>query len=532
MQTPRLRRGRSLAANVVWNLLGQGAPLVVAVVAIPPLVAALGNDRFGLLSLAWVLIGYFSIFDLGIGRALTQIIASTTEQSGDDRLGRLVWTSLSLLVALGATLALALAAGAPWALHHLIKTPASLQAEAVSASYLVAAALPFGVTTTGLRGILEARQAFFASNLIRLPLGIFTYLAPLAVLPFTNHVDVICGALLVTRVLAFAGYGLACYRIAPELLRSPSLTQFAVRRLISFSGWMAVTNVVAPLMTYLDRFVIGSVVSISAVTFYAVPFDVVTRFLIVPAGVTGVMFPAFASLYSMDRTEARRLFVRSVRYLSVLMFPITLVLVTLAAPGLRIWLGVSFVERSTPVLQWLAVGLFINALGQVAFVLVQGAGRPRLTGLLNLAELPVYLVGLFVLVHVAGILGAAIAWTARAGLDAVVLFVVASRLLNLKLAVRGWRIPVAMAGAVLVLVGVLPMPFLAKLAYLAVVAGVGIPLLWRAFLSEADWARLIQALSRAEPSQDRNEHAVPLSRPAMTEESPVVDVGERHEQHP
>ena len=47
-------------------------PTLAGVVAIPRLVHSLGVDRFGLLSLAWIIVGYFSLFDMGMGRALTK----------------------------------------------------------------------------------------------------------------------------------------------------------------------------------------------------------------------------------------------------------------------------------------------------------------------------------------------------------------------------------------------------------------------------------------------------------------------------
>jgi len=58
-----------------WNLVGQGVPLILAVFTIPPLIKGLGIDRFGVLTLAWMVIGYFSLFDFGIGRALTKVVA-------------------------------------------------------------------------------------------------------------------------------------------------------------------------------------------------------------------------------------------------------------------------------------------------------------------------------------------------------------------------------------------------------------------------------------------------------------------------
>ena len=52
-----------ISKNFAWNLLGAGLPLVVAIFTIPLLVSGLGQDRFGLLTLAWIIVGYFSLFD-------------------------------------------------------------------------------------------------------------------------------------------------------------------------------------------------------------------------------------------------------------------------------------------------------------------------------------------------------------------------------------------------------------------------------------------------------------------------------------
>jgi O-antigen/teichoic acid export membrane protein len=70
----------------------------------------------------------------------------------------------------------------------------------------------------------------------------------------------------------------------------------------------------------------------------------------------------------------------------------------------------------------LAAGVFMNSLGQVAFAMIQGAGRPDLTAKLHLIELPLYLLGVCWLINTYGIKGAAIAWVARIGIDTVCLF--------------------------------------------------------------------------------------------------------------
>lgn len=63
---------RHLSKNAVWSLIGEAAPFVFALPAIPLLIQMIGAERFGMLSLIWVAIGYFNLFDLGLSCAVTQ----------------------------------------------------------------------------------------------------------------------------------------------------------------------------------------------------------------------------------------------------------------------------------------------------------------------------------------------------------------------------------------------------------------------------------------------------------------------------
>ena len=60
----------------------------------------------------------------------------------------------------------------------------------------------------------------------------------------------------------------------------------------------------------------------------------------------------------------------------------------------------------------------------------QARGRADLTAKIHLAELPFYVTSVFYLIRADGIKGAAIAWTLRVGVEAIVLFVVARYMLD------------------------------------------------------------------------------------------------------
>jgi len=156
---------------------------------------------------------------------------------------------------------------------------------------------------------------------------------------------------------------------------------------------------------------------------------VVTKLWLISGALIGVLFPAFSTTLAQDRARTARLFGRGINYIFLALFPLALIIVTLAHEGMTLWLGAEFADNSAFVLQWLAVGVFINSIAQIPFALVQGAGRPDLTAKMHIVELPFYLLALWWLLGVYGIKGAAIAWVVRVGVDTLILFAMAQWLL-------------------------------------------------------------------------------------------------------
>lgn len=402
--------------------------MLAAVIAIPILIGHLGASRFGVLTLAWAAIGYFNLFDLGLGRALTQIVAARlagTRPRGE--LTTVAWTALSLMLLLGVVGGLVLAAVTPWIVRSGLNVPPSLISESIGAFYLLAASLPFVVTTAGLRGLLEAHQQFGAVTALRIPLALFTFIGPLAVLPFAKGLVPIVALLFIGRVVTWVAHLVVCLRRYDYLRIAFEVRRDVVRPLLRFGGWMTVSNVVSPIMAYLDRFFIGAILPLAAVAYYVTPYELVTKLLVVPQAMVVAAFPAFAASYASDPHRTAALFERTLRVVLLLMFPLLLAVVLFSREALTLWVGASVAEQSTGVLQWLAVGVFINAMAQAPLVVLQSTGRPDLTAKLHLVELPLYLMGLWWLAQRYGIVGVAMAWSARAAVDAVAMLVLAAR---------------------------------------------------------------------------------------------------------
>jgi O-antigen/teichoic acid export membrane protein len=421
--------GRLLVRNTGFNLVGVGVMFLLALFAIPLLLGGLGAQRFGILALAWGAVGYFTLFNLGLGRALTQMLAARSAAGRNQEIPSLVWTALLLILALGVLAALVLMAAAPPLLDRGLRVPPELRSEAHSAFRILALGLPFVVSAAGLVGVLEARQRFGTINSVVIPTSVATYLGPVLVLQFTNSLVPVVALLVASRAAAWLAYLVLTVREIPSLLSGVRFDAKLVPSLFRLGGWMTISNVVSPIMVYLDRFLIGALLSMAGVAYYVASQEVVLKLGAIPSAAVAVLFPGFASGYGRDNAKLASLVGRGLRMMILLLFPIVLVVVTFAGEGLTLWLGEEFAANGTGILQWLAVGLLINGFAQVPSTVVQGIGRPDLNARLHLLELPLYLVLAWVLIVRHGIEGAAMAWVIRVAVDAVALLWIAGRLL-------------------------------------------------------------------------------------------------------
>ncbi len=415
---------RRVLANTSWNLVGIGLPLCVAVFAMPFLISRLGIERFGLLSLAWVLVGYFSLFDLGLGRALTKMVAERSERGSAEELAAVCSTGIALVSLLGLAGGLLVIAGIPIGDRWLNHLPTDLNTEARQTLIFIALGIPLVVCTAALRGILEGFQRFRLLSAIRVPAGIAMFLAPCISAWFSNRLDWAVAAVVLARLAALVAHGVPCLSLVR--LSWGQVQRRWISPLLSFGGWLTVSNIISPVLVYVDRFVIGAMLSAAALGYYAAPFEVVSRLLLFPTALTAALFPALAVAHERDPFDARRLRRQASLITLAFVIPLAVIGALVSEPVLYVWLGEDFAKQGTNVMRILLVGFIFNSAAAIPFSTLHSLGHTRPTAFLHMAELPVYLIALVLLVQKYGLEGAAFAWALRTFVD----WVAMTRLLN------------------------------------------------------------------------------------------------------
>jgi len=430
MGNPPTIQGRLIFRNTGLNLVGQVIPFPVGLVVIPYLVRGLGVEGFGILSFAWVLLGYFGLFDLGLGRATIKFVSESLGRNEMEQLPGLVWTSLAVQLVLATGLGALAAAFVPLIVERVLHMPVSLIGEARTSFFILAFSFPVVFGSNTLRGVLEAGQRFDLVNVVKVPASISMFVLPAAALAVGWRLPGMVVLMVLARLASMGAYLWVCFRTFPVLRQRFQLAPGMLRRLMSYGGWISVSHFVGPLLIYWDRFFIGARLSVAAVGYYTAPYDMVTRLLILPTSLSSALFPAFSSMGAGGVEQGRlgQVYARSLKLILLTMSPLMAMVMVFSPHLLRLWLGPDFAEESTLVLQILCVGVLINALSTISFSLVQALGRPDLTAKFHVIELPFYAVALWFLVDANGIAGAALASTLRMLLDLVLLTAAACRL--------------------------------------------------------------------------------------------------------
>ena len=418
----------SLKRNTLWNLAGNGLPFLIGAVTIPYLLKQLGLEAFGILTLIWGLIGYFSLFDFGLGRALTQQIASRLQSQQREQIPQLVKSGLLFTLGTGLVGGLLLLAVAQPLATDWLHIGLRLQPQTRVCLMIAALGIPLTTLATGLRGVLEAYEDFKWISLIRLGLGIASFGLPALCVRFidTSLVWVVVSLVVTRLVVLIAHLILVNHQLQYAWWKTrSSFTQ--MKNLLAFGIWMTVSNIVGPLMVTADRFIISATLGAGVVAYYTVPFEGLIRMLIIPTAISVTLFPRLAAHFAGDRGLARELYWQAFRIVAAVLAPICLVTALASHWGLRLWLGATFADQSWLIVCILSLGIFFNGLAYISLATVQANGQAKKTAMLHCAELALYLPSLFAALKWWGVAGAALVWTLRVGVDLAGLMWMAGR---------------------------------------------------------------------------------------------------------
>lgn len=422
---------------IVWAFTGLLIPLISAVLATPLLLRSLGAEKFGLLSLCWAIVAMSGIADMGVGRALTLHLSGKVGGGDESKLQYVldaVVTARWLALISGGVFGCAMLGLAMLDLQGLLQLTEATVEECFRAIVILAVSSPLQPLATVYRGLSETLLQFRGVSLVRALVGSLTFLLPAFQVFWTTDLASLVLGLAFVRMLGVILY----LQVARRGLKRGALAPNCVgrfgrnhaRTLIKNGAWMSVSAILAPLLQYSDRFVIAAAISTSAVSAYVVPYEMVTKLLVLAGAVTSVGYPVCAREAKVVGGALKAIYKRYLTVIAVSMAPIVLGVGVFVDVILWTWIGDAATREMSVIARILLVGVYFNGVASMCFALIQAMGRPRLTAQLHIFEAPIYIVSMIYCGLNFGVVGVAMVWTGRMVLDCLGLMFFARKLLG------------------------------------------------------------------------------------------------------
>ncbi|NHN92263.1 flippase [Acetobacter sicerae] len=403
--------------NFIYNALGSILPIIISLATVPLYIHLLGLSRYGIVTLSWVLLGYFGFLDFGMSRASANALARLPEEDIRSR-SKVFMTTLYSNMMMGTVGGLGMYFLGGFILLHVVKIEPDLIHETQQAYPWMAAMLPFGMLGGVLIGALESRERFLAANILGTTGNIISQILPLACAwLITPSLTIVIPAILLSRVI-FVMSGFILVAQKEKELRIQDFSMEWLKKLFGYGSWVSISAFLNPILDSLNQVVIGAMLNAAAVAKYSVPMTLAIRSQVAATALARTLFPRLSRATHEEAVDTTQKSVGALAYgFAVICGPAILFSFTF----LHFWIGEKFAVESGTVAEILLFGAWTNGVAFIPYNFLQAQGRPHVTAIVGMIEILPFLITLWISIHFFGLPGAAMAWTLRVTINALVL---------------------------------------------------------------------------------------------------------------
>lgn len=415
----------NLYKNSSWNAISVIVPALIAIPSLGVLARGLGPDFFGLYSLIFIVLGYSGIFDAGVTKSVVYFVSSS--KNCDKEINNLVSTACLLLFTLSFMVVLPVAYFVDDLILLLTSDSSKAYKEITLGIRLALLSIPLIMVNLVFQGYFEGRSKFYELSRIKIAVNPLSSLLPALSTMIIGTLKAAILSLIIAKVLSLIAVFLFYVRDLNQRGQSfGSVSLSSLRKLITFGGWISLSNILSPIMNTCDRFMVASINGSANLSLYSIAADAISKFTIFPVAVSKVIFPIFSdsSKKSIHRDVKRKSF----QMIGYPMMVLTVFGIIFSENIIMIWFGNEYLGSTVVVFQLLLIGLFFNSIAQIPYSEIQARGYANYTALLHSLEIIPHIFCLWFLVTNYEIVGAALAITIRSVADALLLILIEKKI--------------------------------------------------------------------------------------------------------
>ena len=402
-------RVRHIVRNVFSNWLGTAATMAVGFFLSPFLVHRLGNEAYGIWVLAISSISYLGALDLGMRSSVLRFVSKghTTgdHEAASAALSAALWVRLQISVVV-----LLLSGILAYAFPLLFKVPPDLAMSARIAVGIIGFNLALTMSLGVFGGVISGLNRYDLQTAVTLVQMVIRVVGVIIVLHQHRGIVAIAVCELIAALVGNVLLLVIARRIYPQLrvfFKRPD--RDVLRSLWSYSFYAFLTTIAIQLVYQTDNLVVGTFVSASMVTFYAIGNSLCRYTDQFTSAMTMSFVPAASTYEAAGNTEKLQSLYRvGTRAMMALYLPILTTLLVRGRTFIGLWMGPQYAHISGTVLIILGIALIVSQANNTAFAIAFGTERHKVIAKWAIGEGAANLTLSIILVHWLGIYGVAV----------------------------------------------------------------------------------------------------------------------------
>ncbi len=411
-----------LAKNIISNFITRAWLILIYLVSIPYIINNLGADVYGILALTFIITGYFSQLDLGLGGAIIKFVAEYDAKNDYEKLKNIFGTALILYFVLGIIGMILLTLFTKFFLLKIFNIPNRLSGATKIVFYVTSIAFFFKMFqiffqsfSFGFQRIYEVNKVNIVSQTLKIAfIVLLIYLGyGIVSIAISNSLLTIFQLILLIFLLKRIKQPIFCFSFKKDV----------AKKLIKYSLQMFSGSFMGTITGQIDKLAIGMFLPLSYLSYYTVPKDASTRINEVTGNIVTAVYPKFGELFGKgSKEEIKKLFLRIIKIIAILTTVVGIFILCFSYDILRIWINGKFAKQSFRALQVFSIGAMVNSVAVLSAFLFNAVNLARYPALLNVFTGILNAILSFSLIPFLGLKGALLAYFVSYGGNSLIMF--------------------------------------------------------------------------------------------------------------
>ncbi len=335
---------KPVARNAMWSVVGSVWPAILMLIGVPFFIRFLGIRDYGIWTLSNALLGAAGLANLGLGDATTKFVAQFAAQANEVKIGRVLIATLIVYSGIGLIVSVSTWALSPLIARGVFGALPTEEMRVTAVLRIISLGFFPAMAMYSIQGFFDGIQRFDVSQRLAIARSTITVAGGVGILAagggLLGLAWLLTGAVWITML---AGIVLVGVRVSwSHAVREDLLA--TLREVVGFGAFSTLTGIGTITVGQFDKIVIGRVLGLDSVTYYAIPQSIAMKAHALCAAACRVLLPAISERQALS-DDLGRIAYRGWRISAMMSLSGLLVLASTAPWFLKVWVGDELAAR-------------------------------------------------------------------------------------------------------------------------------------------------------------------------------------------